>query len=718
MHVLDPFTGTGTFMTRLMQSGLVRPGDLARKYAGELHANEIMLLAYYIAAVNIETTYHAITAQEYSPFEGIVLADTFQITEDGDSMDMEMFPQNNSRILKQLTAPIHIIVGNPPYSVGQTSANDLNANLKYPTLDRRIAATYAERSTATSQRTLYDSYVRAFRWATDRVGDHGVVAFVSNGGWIDGNTADGIRLSLADEYSRIYVYNLRGNQRTAGELARKEGGKMFGSGSRNTVAILIGVKDATRTGACEIYYRDIGDYQTRERKLEIVAAGSLESVDWQRISPNEHGDWISQRSGAFASWPAIGDKSGGLSVFRNYSLGLATGRDAWCCNFSAVKVQGNIRRMINFYNGQVNSFEQYCERNHLTDRKKAVDWFADSDPTKISWNRNAKQDLARGKRYLFDSQSLVLGSYRPFQSQWVYFNRQLNAMHYQLPLMFPTPHHENTGVVLTGPASHFEFTPFITDLLPNLHLLDTGQFFPRWTYEKAAPEDGTLGFTTDTSDVDEFGYRRVDNITDAILALYQDAVGDQVEKDDIFFYVYGLLHDPAYRTKFAADLKKVLPRIPTPDSRERFEQLAAAGRALSDLHVGYESVEPYPVDLQLKPGADPEDRETWRVTKLKWAKKRDPETGRNVDDVTKLVYNPKVTISGIPMAADRYMLGSRSALAWIIDRYQVKVDKPSGIVNDPNDWCDEHQHPRYIIDLIAKITTVAVETMKIVDELS
>lgn len=718
VHVLDPFTGTGTFITRLMQSGLVRPEDLARKYASELHANEIMLLAYYIAAVNVETTYHALTKTEYSPFEGIVLTDTFQMTEDDDSMDTEMFPQNNSRIVKQLAAPIHVIVGNPPYSVGQTSANDINANLAYPTLDKRIAETYAKRSTATSQRTLYDSYLRAFRWATDRVGDHGVVAFVSNGGWIDGNTADGIRLSLADEYSRVYVYNLRGNQRTSGELSRREGGKVFGSGSRNTVAIFIGVKNPSSTAPCEVHYLDIGNYLSREQKLEIVAAGRIESLEWQLITPNEHGDWISQRSGEFSSWPMIGDKSGGLAVFGSYSLGLATGRDSWCYNYSRTVVEANVRRMVDFYNGQVLGFETYCERNRVTDRKAAVDKFIDNDPTMISWNRNAKQDLASGKRYTYESQSLISGSYRPFQSQHVYFNRQLNAMLYQLPSMFPTPNHKNFGILLTGPASHFEFTPFITDLLPNLHLLDTGQFFPRWTYQKVESGFGIIEFDTPSGELDDYGYRRVDNITDTILALYQEAIGDQITKDDIFFYVYGLLHDPAYRETYAADLKKMLPHIPTPDSRKRFEQLAVAGRALSDLHIGYESVEPYPVTVELKPGADPDSHDTWRVSKMRWAKRKDPETSKNVDDHTTLIYNAKVTISGIPENADRYMLGPRSALAWIIDRYQVKTDKSTGITNDPNDWCDEHDDPKYIVDLIAKVTTVAVETMKIVDGLA
>nr|WP_219068811.1 DEAD/DEAH box helicase family protein [Candidatus Mycobacterium methanotrophicum] len=372
VHVLDPFAGTGTFITRLMQSGLVRSEDLARKYASELHANEIMLLAYYIAAVNIETTYHALANTEYSPFEGIVLTDTFQMTEDDDSMDTEMFPQNNSRIIKQLAAPIHIIVGNPPYSGGQESANDLNANLKYPTLDKRIVDTYAKRSTATLKNSLYNSYLRAFRWAADRVGDRGVVAYVSNGNWIEGNTADGVRLSLADEYSRIYVYNLRGNQRTAGELSHKEGGKVFGSGSRNTVAIFIGVKNPSHAGPCEILYRDIGDGLTRESKLDIVAGADLESVQWQTITPNTHDDWINQRSGSFATWPVLGDRQQALTVFATHSGGLKTNRDAWCYGFSARTVCEQMKRTIAFYEMQRESYNAATTSATPAERKKLV----------------------------------------------------------------------------------------------------------------------------------------------------------------------------------------------------------------------------------------------------------------------------------------------------------------------------------------------------------
>ncbi|GAY09626.1 DEAD/DEAH box helicase [Pseudonocardia sp. N23] len=715
VYLLDPFTGTGTFITRLLQSGLIHPDDLARKYANELFANEIMLLAYYIAAVNIETTYHAITKGQYAPFQGIVLADTFQITEDKDSLDSIMFPQNNDRIVRELATPINVIVGNPPYSKGQTSANDLNANVAYPTLDGRIAATYAERSTGTNKNSLYDSYIRAFRWATDRIGDKGVVGFVSNGGWIDGNTADGIRLSLSEEYSRIYVYNLRGNQRTAGELSRKEGGKIFGSGSRNTVAIFIGVKDPRHAGPCQLHYRDIGDYLDREDKLRIVAESTLTTTTWQTITPNEHGDWISQRNDEFLTWPALGAKAGGLRVFSTISAGLQTNRDSWVYNFSRERAASNIRRLIENYNGELAPFAAFARSRHISRANdKTVSDYLSENPESASedhvkWSRSLRTHLARGIHLDYEGEKVFTGTYRPFQRLNGYYDRHLNHERSQLPWMFPTPRHKNLGIIVMAPRESAEFAVLATTSLPDLSFFTNSvQFFPRWTYEKARPDDGGFDFRSDAGAADEHGYCQVDNITDAIVDSYKEAVGAPVTKDDVFYYVYGLLHDSDYRQAYIADLRKMLPRIPTPSSRERLEQLAAAGRALADLHINYESVEPYPLDVQVRPGTDPDDRETWRVAKMKWKVKGNHTT---------IVYNPKVTIAGIPEDAERYQLGSRSALGWIIDRYQRKVDNASGIVNDPNEWCDEHDDPQYIVNLIQRVTTVAVETMKIVDRL-
>jgi predicted helicase len=705
VHILDGFVGTGTFITRLMQSDLVRPADLKRKYTEELHANDIMLLAYYIAAVNIESTYHALAGKTadtdaYEPFNGIALADTFQISEAGDSTDAIMFPYNNARIQRQLETPISLIVANPPYSVGQTSANDMNANVKYPTLDGRIEATYAKRSTAQLKNSLYDSYVRAFRWATERIADAGVVGFVSNGGWIDGNTADGMRLSLADDYAAVYIYNLRGNMRKSNWEA--EGGQIFGSGSQATIAIFIGIKDPTHAGPCKVFYRDIGDYLSREQKLQTINNSRVEQLDWQQITPNTYGDWINQRDDEFGSWPAMDD----AVIFPLHSSGLKTNRDAWVYGFSAGVLGRKIRDTIEFFNQQVDRYEAQVAGGADVHASATID----VDSTRISWSSGLIPKLKRGQRIRYDKAHCRVGVYRPFCKMHVYFDADLNDRRGRLPRMFPTPEQRNIGFLVMAPREGTEFAALATDLLPDLSFFTyTAQFFPRWTYAKAEPTEGTLDLaSTDSTVIDQHGYRRVDNITDGIAQLYRDTLGDQVTMDDIFYYVYGLLHDPAYRETYAADLKRMLPHIPTPETTQRFEHLTTAGRKLAELHVGYESVEPYPLDVQLKPGADPHDRKTWRVDKMSWVTKQDHGA---------IIYNTKVTIAGIPEEAERYLLGSRSALGWIIDRYRVTTDKASGIVNDPNDWCDEHDDPTYIIDLIKKITTVSVETMRIVDGL-
>lgn len=715
VHILDPFTGTGTFMTRLLQTGLITPHDLARKYSSELHANEIMLLAYYVAAVNIESTYHALAGKtevdEYEPFPGIVLADTFQISEADDSMDAQIFPANNDRIARQKSTKINVIIGNPPYSVGQDSANDNNANLKYPTLDKHIENTYAKRSAATNKNSLYNSYIRAFRWAANRIGEQGIVCIVTGGGWLDGNNTDGMRLCLADEYSDIYVYNLRGNQRTAGELSRKEGGKIFGAGSRSTVTIFVGVKNPAHPGPTTIRYRDIGDYLTRDDKLRILDSDSLSSIEWQSVTPNQYGDWINLRDDKFSAHPAIGSKDGhGLRIFETYSGGLKTNRDAWTYNFAHCEVESNMQRMIDFYNQQTSEFSNHFAGIPVDERKKLVDGFVDSNPARISWNRGTKQDLLRGIAYVYGTDAVRRALYRPFTLQWVYFDRKLNDMVYKLPAIFPTKNHKNLGFYLVGTGSDKPFSCLMAQDIPDLSFWGSGsgQFFPRFTYVMPDSDDGTLDFATGEDALDRWGYRRVDNVTDAALRHYRAALGDDITKDDIFFFVYGLLHSSNYRNQYAADLRKMLPHIPTPESRSDFDVYATAGRRLAELHVDYEDVDPYPLDVQVKPNVDPSDRETWRVQKLKW---------RSRTDHSAIVYNPNVTIAGIPEAAERYMLGSRSALQWIIERYQVKTDPASKLINDPNHWCDEHDNPTYIVDLIQKVTTVAVETMTIVDGL-
>lgn len=741
--ILDPFAGTSTFTVRLLQSGLIKPEDLARKYANELFATEIMLLAYYVSAVNIETTYNALReeaalrngepAPEYVPFTNIALADTFQIHEEGDIPDLHIFQENNATIERQKNAPINVVIGNPPYSAGQKSANDLNANLKYPSLDKRIAETYAAKSTATNKNSLYDSYLRAFRWATDRIGDQGVVAFVSNGGWIDGNTGDGVRLSMAEDFTDLYVFNLRGNQRTAGEQSRKEGGKVFGSGSRNTVAITIGIKDPNKS-SFDLHYRDIGDYLTAADKLRIVDTETVESIKWESITPNTYGDWVNQRSDAFGTWPVLGEKKGdSTAFFTTFSAGLKTGRDAWAYAQTKTILVAKLGELTASYSKTLPVLQMWFNESAVSSpRASDTTRFLQnhpqfSNPGRFSWTENLKRLAAKNELVPVKSERVFTSLYRPFTRMKAYFEPSLNDRQYQLPSMFPTPAHQNIGFVVVGAGESVDPAVLATNLLPDLHLIATSQFFCRFTWAAVEANDGALfgensvvkqGETSVYGEIGEIvdGYARVDNITDEIKKIYRDALGADITGDDIFHFVYGKLHDPAYRTKYAADLKKMLPHIETPSSRAEFDKFAAAGKKLMDLHVGYESVEPWPLDIQVK--GDESDRETWRVFKMKWAKRKDPATGKTVNDVTKLIYNKRVTIAGIPAEADEYMLGSRSAVAWLIDRYQVKKDKASGIVNDPNDWADEVGNPRYIVDLIGRVVRVAMETVRIVEELN
>ncbi|HUM71515.1 MAG TPA: N-6 DNA methylase, partial [Chloroflexota bacterium] len=363
VHIIDPFTGTGTFITRLLQSGLISPDELPHKYKHEIHANEIVLLAYYIAAINIEASYHSLVGGKYVPFEGICLTDTFQMYEKDDLVSA-LTVDNSARRRRQKKLDIRVIVGNPPYSVGQGDANANNANVAYPQLDTRIRDTYAARTDANNKNALYDSYIRAIRWASDRIGNAGVIGFVTNAGWVEANTADGLRKCLAAEFSNIYVFHLRGNARTSGELRRKEKDNVFGMGSRAPIAVSLLVKNPNAAEHGCIHFHDIGDYLSREEKLEKIAAyASLAGVTtqngWTNIIPDEHGDWLKQRDTGFNQFIVIGDKKEKEThVFENYSGGVQTNRDAWVFNFSKSALAQNVSKMIEKYESEISRFNK------------------------------------------------------------------------------------------------------------------------------------------------------------------------------------------------------------------------------------------------------------------------------------------------------------------------------------------------------------------------
>lgn len=715
VHILDPFTGTGTFITRLLQSGLIAPEELAQKYKKEIHANEIVLLAYYIAAINIETVYHELAQGDlredaaYEPFEGILLTDTFQMYEQEHDMVANLLPDNSERRTRQKGLDIRVIIGNPPYSAGQKSENDNAKNVGYPSLDGRIRDTYAAASSATLQKALYDSYIRAIRWASDRIGDAGVMAYVTNAGWIDGTATDGLRKCLAEEFSDLYVFHLRGNQRTAGELSRKEGGKIFGSGSRAPIAISVFVKNPDATEHGKILFHDIGDYLDQKQKLNIVrdfgsVIGIAKAKGWKQITPDAQNDWLDQVDPSFDKFPVIGAKRGEEEgLFENYSQGVLSARDSWAYNASKSKLTGTLGRMIDSYNTEIMRYK-------AEGQPKDVNKFVLNDPKKISWTGNLKSDLGRLKPLEYDAAGVRPAIYRPFQSQWQYFDRRLNERVYQMPRIFPNAGATNKVIHLTGLGVKTSFSPLMVNRLPNFHHADTGQCFPLYLYEETAPDDGMFA-TGEKSPT----LTRRDAITDEGLVHFQTAYpGEEISKEDLFYYIYGLLHAPDYRERFKNNLAKALPRIPAVKTFADFAAFRDAGRALGDLHVNFESAEPYMVTFKegthdLIPEAQDDAEKFYRVTKMKFGGK-----GKEKDKTT-VIYNANITMQNVPLEAYDYVVNGKPALDWVMERQVVKQDKSSGIVNDANDYANETiGDPRYPLDLFRRVITVSLETMKIV----
>lgn len=702
VHILDPFTGTGTFITRLIQSNLINPEDLKRKYANELHANEIVLLAYYIASINIENAYHELAGEtQYTPFDGICLTDTFQMTEpaNNDNFSADAFRRNNERVEKQKNAPIRIIIGNPPYSVGQKSANDNAQNQTYPELESRIAETYVAASKSTNKNSLYDSYIKAFRWATDRLPDTGgIICYVSNAGWLDGNAMDGFRKCLEREFSAIYVFNLRGNQRTSGELSRKEGGKIFGSGSRTPISITLLVKRSNipASNKAAILYHDIGDYLTREEKLKIVKDfGSIlnPALNLETIIPNDHGDWLNQRNDKFNTYLPIEpqkkfDKSA-KSFFYVYSNGIGSSRDAWCYNFSKETVARKMGEMISCYNEQIG--KKTCEM----------------DPKKISWSSSLVSYWERGTVAKFDSNMILSASYRPFCKECLYWGNLMIHRRGQWGMFYPMQQTKNLSICLSC-VSKETLSVLMTNNMTDSHFNGDTQCFPRFYYEKI--EQDPMGLFDNPG----VKYQKHDAVTDFILERCREMYGPKVTKDDVFYYVYGILHSEDYRREFSADLKKMLPRIPLVESPADFKAFVKAGRELADLHLNYEN-QPEPDNVAVS-GEDLVAND-YTVNKMIFGKRKDPATGKMEEDRSTIIYNGRISVVNIPEVAYDYIVNGKSAIEWIMERYQVKTDKDTGIVNDPNAWAREHENPRYILTLLLSVINVSIKTQGIVSKL-
>lgn len=719
VHILDPFTGTGTFITRLMQSGVIRPEDLERKYKKEIHANEIVLLAYYIASINIENVYHDLTPdpndgigkEVYHPFDGICLTDTFQLgeTKKGEQLFDEMFPQNSKRVEDQQKTPLRIIIGNPPYSIGQKSANDNAQNQSYPKLDSDIAKTYAKLSNAGLNKSLYDAYIKAFRWSTDRLDPEngGIISFVSNGAWLDGNSTDGFRKSLEKEFDSIYVFNLRGNQRTSGELSRKEGGKIFGSGSRTPISITLLVKNPDqKTEKATIYYKDIGDYLTREDKLKLIANNMTflnSDLELKNLQSNEHGDWINHRNDSFDNFIVIGDKKNvNNNFFFNpvYSNGIVSSRDAWVYNFSKEKLKNNIITTIDFYNN--------CLISNLDSTSKEA-----NKPLAISWSRGLRKFFNKKIKFHFSQAKLVIGFYRPFCKQNLYFDDALIEEKSRIASLF-TQNKDNFVITISNTGSNKDFSVILCKNIPDFQTVFNSQSFPLYYYEEPKTTQKSL-----FDDHNETDYIRRDAISDFIYEKAKKQYGKNVTKEDIFYYVYGFLHSKDYREMFSADLKKMLPKLPLVDDVKDFWAFSKAGRQLADLHLNYENVESYKGVITLYNNIPQDEIEkglkgkgmeaiNYEVQKMRFPKKGQKDI---------IIYNNQITIANIPEKAYEYVVNGKSAIEWIIERYQVTTHKDSGITNNPNDWATETGNPKYILDLLLSIINVSVQTVDIVESL-
>ena len=678
VNIIDPFVGTGNFIVRIMQE--LDPISLSRKYAAdppELQCNEVMLLPYYIASLNIEHQFYT-TTNRYVPYEGLCLVDTFEIAEE---RQLQLFtPANTVRVEKQKETPMFVVIGNPPYNAGQVNENDNNKNRKYQTMDARVRETYSQDSKATNKNALSDPYVKAIRWASDRIGEEGVVAFITNNSFLDGVAFDGMREHLAEDFDAIYILDLGGNARKGLKVSDAN---VFGI--RVGVSVNLFVKNKQNLSeSTRIFYYRTDDLWNRNQKFDFLSESqNAGNVEWQAIQPDPRHTWLTEGLHAeFDTFIPMGSKEAKAAkneptdvIFKTYSNGVKTNRDAWVYNFNPDALAENMNQMIGVYNAEVDRWKR------SGNQQANVDEFVISDDEKIGWSSGLKLKLKSGKTVDFSEEKVRTVLYRPFTKSNLYFDRVMAERVYMFPSVLPTSktETENQVICVAGVGNRKGFGCLTTNMIPNIDLaFEKAQCFPFYTY-------------------DEDGINRRENITDWALAEFRTHYNDDtITKWDIFHYTYGLLHHPTYREKYQVNLKRDLPHIPF---AEDFWGFTTAGAQLANLHVNYESQPEY---SDLKFIQNPEVPLNWRVEKMKLSK-----------DKTSLVYNAFLTITGIPPKSFDYRLGTRSALEWLIDQYRVKTDKRSGIVNDPNRADD----PEYIIKLLGKVITISLETVEIVNKL-
>ncbi len=662
VQILDPFVGTGNFIVHIMRE--MKKTALRYKFENELHCNEVMLLPYYIASMNIEHEYVDLTG-DYIPYEGICLVDTFQL----DEPQTDFFTaENTARVQKQKKADIFVIIGNPPYNAGQINENDNNKNRKYQVIDDRIAKTYKRDSNAQLQRKLDDPYVKAIRWASDRIGDMGVVALVTNNSFVTELSFDGMRNHLEMDFDSIYVLDLHGNVRKNPKLSGTTH-NVFGIQVGVSVSLLVRNRKKGKGGRAKVRYLRVGELWRRAEKYRFLddANGYL-GVKWKPLRPDAEHSWITDGLASdFPSFcPLARTSETELGVFDKYSLGVSTNRDSVVYDFDRERLLERVEQFCDDYNAEVARYQQKT-------RPKDIDNFVRYD--KVKWSERLKRLLANGTLASVTSKKIRVCLYRPFTKSELFYDEVLVDRPGAFDTILPvTPERrDNLLLSVSNIGSSKPFHCLATNVLVDLHLVGDTQCFPFYTYN---PD----------------GSGRKENITDWALEQFREHYGDKkITKWDIFHYVYAVLHHPTYRERYAANLKRELPRVPyTPD----FRAFAKAGKRLMELHVDYESQPEYPLEKIEKKDA----KLDLRVEKMKLSK-----------DKTAVIYNDFLSLGGIPLEVFEYRLGNRSALDWVIDQYRVKSDKRSGIVSDPNRADD----PEYIVRLIGQVVTVSLETMKI-----
>ncbi len=679
VKILDPATGTGNFIANIIRR--IDEFALEQKYKHDLFCNEIMLLPYYIASLNIEHEYYAKMGQ-YESFEGICFADTLELAE-GKQMALEMFVEENTeRVKREKEADIMVVIGNPPYNVGQLNENDNNKNRKYPIIDASVRETYVKTSKASNRNALSDVYVKFFRWASDRLGNRdGIVCLVTNNSFIDQIAFDGMRKHLLQDFTQIYHLDLHGNVRKNPKLS---GTTHNVFGIQVGVGITIAVRSSKNAKRALYYHRVPENWRKAEKLSFLTESKSIAGIDWIELQPDERNTWITEGiDPGFSSFMPLGTKETKVPqcidepvIFRLYSNGVKTNRDVWVYNFNRNNLVINIKRLIDAYNREVDGWARRDKRD-IT-----VDEFVSYDDTEVKWSEGLKHNLQRSIYAKFEETKVRQSLYRPFCKQWLFFDRILNERVYLFPQISPTSQNENISICVSAIGSSKQFHCLATNCVVDLHLTGDSQCFPFYTYS----EDGT---------------NRRENITDWALQQFQDKYGPEVTRWDIFHYVYGMLHHPQYRQLYKENLKRDLPHIPLLLNQEGFEACVSVGQQLMELHVHYEQAQEYP--LQLVPNKEIPYQQRLRVEKMKLSADR-----------TSLLYSNGLTLDSIPPECFEYRLGNRSALEWVIDQYQVSTDKRSGIESDPNRLDD----PQYILRLIKQVVMVSVKTVELVKELA